>query len=81
MTSNELNYAAELITWMHQHGGFKCYIEKGTGRNLINRQERTVVLDFAAKDFLEQAELAKRIVGQLVIKEKLKAARRAQEVI
>lgn len=65
-----MKYAAELIQWMDEHG-YKCYIEKGTGRHLINRKERAVVLDFAAKDFQEQAELAKKIVGQLIIKQKL----------
>ena len=68
------NYTMELINWM-QEKGFKCYIEKGTGRNQINRQEKAVVLDLAAKDFIQQAELAKRIVGQLVVKQQLKAAR------
>ena len=69
-----INYAAELIKWMDEHK-FKCYIEKGTGRHLINRKEKVVILDFAAKDFQEQAELAKKIVGQIIIKEKLKAAK------
>lgn len=69
-----VKYAAELINWMDSKG-FKCYIEKGTGRHLINRKEKVVILDFAAKDFQEQAELAKQIVGQLIIKEQLKAAK------
>ena len=69
-----INYAADLIKWM-DNKGFKCYIEKGTGRHLINRKEKVVILDFAAKDFQEQAELAKKIVGQIIIKEKIKEAK------
>jgi len=69
-----VKYAAELINWMNEHN-FKCYIEKGTGRHLINRKEKVVILDFAAKDFQEQAELAKKIVGQIIIKEAIKAAK------
>lgn len=71
---SEFNFAKELIDWMDEHN-FKCYIEKGTGRHLINRKEKVIILDFASKDFKEKSELAKKIVEQLVIKEKIKAAK------
>ena len=71
---NEISYAAELIDWMDSKG-FKCYIEKGTGRHLINRKEKVIILDFAAKDFKEKSEIAKKIAGQIFINEKIKAAK------
>lgn len=74
MSKSELNYAALLINWMWNKG-FKCYIEKGTGTNTVNTKEKVVILDYDSEDFVAQGENAKKIVKQLLIKEKLQAAK------
>lgn len=74
MSKRELNYAAELINWMWKRG-YKCYIEKGTGSNIINEKEKTVILDYNSEDFVSQGERAKKIVKQLLIKKQLQAAK------
>ena len=73
MTNEQVNFIADFIHYMWQRG-FKCYIEKGTGRSQINRQEKTVILDILDKDLFEKIYIAKEIANQILHKEQIQAA-------